>query len=79
MWDLLLDQTELTLNLLRQATLDPSISDREYFNGPHSYDATPLGPLGCKIFIHNKPNLRKSWLFRSCVGSNIGTTLHNYR
>ena len=31
-WDLLLPQTELTLNLLRQATLDPDISPWSYFH-----------------------------------------------
>ena len=42
LWDPLLDQTELNLNLLLQATLYPSISAWDYFNAPHSYDATPL-------------------------------------
>ena len=32
-WDNLLVQTELTINLLRQATLNPSMSAWEYFNG----------------------------------------------
>ena len=32
--DKLLPQTELTLNLLRQATVDPIKSVWEYFNGP---------------------------------------------
>ena len=33
MWDNLLDQTEITLNLIRQATLNPQILARECFNG----------------------------------------------
>ena len=41
LWDLLLPQAELTLNLLRQATLDPSQSAWAYFNGALNYDATP--------------------------------------
>ena len=52
MWDNLLVQTELALNLLRQATLIPSMSEWEYFNGDFVYTATPLGPIGCKIIIH---------------------------
>jgi hypothetical protein len=31
LWDLLLPQAELTLNLLRQATLNPRISAWEFF------------------------------------------------
>ena len=61
MWDNLLTQTELTINLLRQATLNQRMSAREYYNGPFDYSATPLGPLGCKIMIHNTSNTRKSW------------------
>ena len=33
MWDNLLTQTELTINLLQQATLNRSMSAWEYFNG----------------------------------------------
>ena len=33
MWDNLLVKTELTINLLRQATLNPIISACEYYNG----------------------------------------------
>ena len=61
MWDNLLTQTELTINIFRQATLNPRISAWEYYNAPFDYSATPLGPLGCKIMIHNTSNTRKSW------------------
>ena len=61
MWDNLLVQTELTINLLRQATLNPSMSAWEYFNGDFDYTATPLGPIGFKIIIHATSNKRKSW------------------
>jgi hypothetical protein len=33
LWDLLLLQAKLTLNLLRQATLNPQISTWDFFNG----------------------------------------------
>ena len=61
MWDNLLAQTELTLNHRCQATLNPSMSEWEYFNGAFEYAATPLGPIGCKIIIHTTSNNRKSW------------------
>ena len=77
--DLLLYQTEITINLLRQATLDTSVFAWEYFDVPHSYDATPLAPLGCKFLIHNKPNTCKSWKFRAPDGFNIRPALHHYR
>ena len=61
MWNNLLVQTELTLNLICQDTLNPSISAWEYFNGDFEYAATPLGPIGCKIIIHTTSNKLKYW------------------
>ena len=37
MWDNLLKQTYLTINLLRQATINPRISAWVYYNGPFDY------------------------------------------
>ena len=34
LWEKLLPQTELTLNLLRQSDIAPAISAWEHFNGP---------------------------------------------
>ena len=45
LWDLLLPQIELTLNLLSQATINPDISACSYFHGPFNYGATPIRPL----------------------------------
>ena len=54
---LLLPQTELTLNILRQPTLNTKISAWEYFQGPFDCKAAPLGYLGCPVMIHLKtPN-----------------------
>ena len=79
MWDNLLTKTELTINLLRQVTLNPRMSAWEYYNGPFDYSATPLGPLGCKIMIHNTSNKRKYWDQRGREGFSIGPALQHYR
>ena len=60
LWDLLLSQTELTLNLLRQANLEPSRSAWSYFHGSFNYDATPIGPLRCDIIAHKNTGTRYS-------------------
>ena len=59
LWDTLLTQTELTLNLLHQATLAPDMSPWEYYNGTINYDATPFSPIECFFAIQNKPGTRK--------------------
>jgi len=60
LWDLLLPQAELTLNLLQQATLKPQISAWEFFQGPFDFNKTPSGPVGCWVLIHAKPATRCS-------------------
>ena len=79
LWDTLLPQNELTLNLLRQATLAPDISAWEYYNGPINYDDTLFSPIGCKAAIHNKPGPRKTWDLHARDGLSIGSSLHYYR
>ena len=61
LWDLLLPQAKLTVNLLHQATINPKISAWEYFNGPFDFNKTPLAPVGCRVLIHAKPAMRQSW------------------
>ncbi len=63
LWDLLLPQVELTLNLLWQSTLNPQISAWEYFQGPFDFNKMPLGPVGCWVLIHSKPVTRGLWVF----------------
>eukprot|EP00804_Cyclotella_cryptica_P025750 CCRYP_002938-RA/>CCRYP_002938-RA protein AED:0.38 eAED:0.38 QI:0/0/0/1/0/0/2/0/236 len=78
-WDKLIPQTELTLNLLRQSSITPSLSAWEYFNNtPFNFDATPLGPCGCPVIIHNKPSKRSPWALCGHDGFNIGPALSHY-
>ena len=79
MWDKLLPQTKLSLNFLCQSTIDPLLSAWEAFNGPFNFEATPLGPKGCRILIHNKPSTRASWAFRTRAGFYVVPALLHYR
>jgi hypothetical protein len=79
LWDLLLQQAELTLNLLRQSMLNPQISAWEFFQGPFDFNKTPLGPVGCRVLIHAKPATRRSWDFRAKNGFYIGPDMDSYR
>ena len=79
LWNLLLPQTELILNLIRQVTLEPSISTWSYFHGPFNYDATPIGALVCDIIAHKKTGTRHWWDFCGAAGWNVGVALQHYR
>ena len=76
--DLLLPQAELTLNLLRQSTLDPSQSAWSYFHGVFNYEDTPIGPHGCDIIAHRKTGTRNSWDLRGAAGWYVGVALQYY-
>ena len=79
LWDLLVPQAEMTLNVLRPYTEDKTISTWENFNGKFDYNATPLGPLGIGVLIHNKPSRRKSWDMRALDGWSTGVSMEHYR
>jgi hypothetical protein len=79
LWDLLLPQAELTLNLLQQSALNPRISAWEFFQGPFDFNKTPLGPVGYCVLIHTKPATRCSWDFCAKKGYYIGPALDLYR
>ena len=78
LWDLLLPQTKITLNLLRQATSNTAISAWEYLNGKFNYNATPLGPLGISVIVHKKIGLWQSWDFRGKDGWSVGVLMTHY-
>ena len=78
-WDLLLPHAELTLNLLRSSRCNPAISAWHDLFGAFNFDATPLGPGGCSVHIHNKAMTRRSWDYRSHNGFYVGPALQHYR
>ena len=57
-WDILLRQSELTLNLLRTSRINPNLSAWAYVNGVHNFNKFPLAPPGTKIIMHSKPDHR---------------------
>ena len=47
-WDQLIEQAVITLNLLRPARINPSLSAYAYLFGNFNYAATPIAPPGMK-------------------------------
>ena len=62
-WHRILDQAELTINLLRNSRINPSLSAHAYLNGIHDFNKTPLAPPGTKVMFHSKADKRASWAF----------------
>jgi hypothetical protein len=55
LWDRILPQVEITLNLLRTSRLHPQFSAAAHFHGLVDYNKTVLSPPGCKIIAHETP------------------------
>ena len=79
LWDLLLPQSEVTLNLLRQSNMTPSVSAYAHLFGPFDYNRSPLKPMGCHVQIHNKPSNRASWDMHSNDGFYLESSMDHYR
>ena len=54
LWDRLLPQTEITLNLRRQSNATVTVSAYAHLSGPFNYNKMPLAPMGCEVQIHKK-------------------------
>lgn len=79
LWDRLIPQAVLTLNLLRRANANPNISAYEYIHGEFDYNKMPLAPMGCAVQIYESPNNRRTWAPHSTDGWYLRTSAEHYR
>ena len=79
LWDRLLPQTEITVNLLRQSNATPTVSAYAHLSGPFDYNKMSLAPMGCAIQIHKKTDKRGTWAYHSLDGWYIATSPEHYR
>jgi hypothetical protein len=61
LWDRLLPQAEITLNLLRTSRLHPQLSAAAQFHCLVDYNKTAFAPPGCQIIAHEKPGKQRTW------------------
>jgi hypothetical protein len=79
LWDRLLPQTVLALNLLRQSNLAPTVSAYQYIHGAFDYNKMPLAPMGCVVQILKRSEKRGSWAFNSIDRWHLHTSPEHYR
>jgi hypothetical protein len=79
LWDRLLRQAEITLNLMQTSRVNPNVSAQEAINGPFDFNKTLLAPPGCKVLIHEKPSQQTSWGPHGVVGWYLGPASEHYR
>jgi hypothetical protein len=79
LWDRLLPQAEITLNLMRTSRLRPQLSAAAHLHGLVDYNKTAFAPPGCKIIAHEKPGKRRTWAPPGQHGYSLGPVMHHYR
>jgi hypothetical protein len=79
LWDKLIPQAVLTLNLLRASRLNPSLSAHSQLHGTYDYNKNPIAPPGTKVMVHVKPSVRQSWAPHAVPGWYLGTAFNHYR
>jgi len=78
LWDKLLPQAELTLNLLRGSRLNPQLSAWVQLHGPFDFNRTPIAPPGTPSLIHEKPSQWRIWAPHGMDVWYLGLALHSY-
>jgi hypothetical protein len=79
LWDRLIPQAVITLNLLRHSRLNPKLSAHAQLNGLFDYNKTPLASPGTKVIIHKKTDHRGSWSPHGLNGWYIGPAMEHYQ
>ena len=79
LWCRLLDQAELTLNMLRTSRINANLSAHEQLHGIHDFNATPLAPPRTKCIAHEKSSQCGTWAPHGQHGWYIGVAPEHYR
>ena len=79
LWDRLLTQALIMLNLLRGSRINPQLSAWAQVHGAFDYNSTPLAPPGTRVLVHEKLSVRGTWAPHAVEGWYLGPALRHYR
>jgi len=79
LWDKLIPQAELTLNLLRPSRIDPNLLAYAQLYRNFDFNRTPIAPPGLKVLTQIRPECRRSWDPHTEQGFYIGPAMQHYR
>ena len=80
LWDKLLPQAELTMNMLRGSRMNTKLSAWDQVCGVYDYNSTPIGPpAGTRVLVHEKPNQRDTWALHGKDAWYIGPSFEHNR
>jgi hypothetical protein len=79
LWDRLIPQAIITINLLRGSRINPKHSAYSQLFGPYNFNKEPMAPPGIRVLVHVKPDQRKTWAPHAEEGWYIGPAPEHYR
>jgi hypothetical protein len=79
LWDRLLPQAVMTLNMLRTPRINPKLSATTHIFGQHDFNRAPMAAPGTRIIAHETPSRIRTWAPRGQDGWYIGPASEHYR
>jgi hypothetical protein len=79
LWDRLLPQAVITLNMLQTSRINPKLSASTHIFGQYDFNRAPLANPGTRIIAHETPNRRSTWAPHGQDGWYLGPALEHYR
>jgi hypothetical protein len=61
LWDRLLPQEVITLNMLRTSIINPKLSAATHIYAQYDFNRAPMASPGTRIIAHETPNRRRTW------------------
>jgi hypothetical protein len=79
LWDRLLPQAVITLNMLRTSRINHKFSAATQLYGQYDFNRAPMAPPGTRIIAHETPNRGRTWAPHGQDWWYIGPALEHYR
>ena len=79
LWCELLQQAEISINLLRSSRKNPKLSAYALLEGEFNFNKTPLALPGMKALVLSDPDTRTSWETHTKDAWYVGPALNHYR
>lgn len=79
LWDRLVPQALITINLMRGSRINPKHSAWSQLFGPYNFNKEPIAPPGIRVLVHVKPDNRATWAPHADEGWYIGPANEHYR
>jgi hypothetical protein len=78
LWDRLLPQTEITINLIQQSNATPTVSAYADLSKPFDYNKMLLAPIRCEAQVHEKTDKCGTWASHLVDGWYLFTSPKHY-